>query len=195
MRSGRCGERARTDRRPADSEPFRRGVSGRGSARWSERIAKGGFHHSDLFVESWGGGTHVVLSTARWLPAPRNGSRSARSSVRAFACWCLTAVAMGRAPVVQGEDFLRDTDDIAELMGDAAHLVGHSYGGLGVLFAAARRPDATVSPARARGIHWASTIQPRGQDGEIGIERRHGHNRPEVIPPADDSATGSAANA
>ncbi|MCL4814864.1 MAG: alpha/beta hydrolase, partial [Vicinamibacteraceae bacterium] len=26
-----------------------------------------------------------------------------------------------------------------------AHLVGHSYGGLGVLFAAARRPDATLS--------------------------------------------------
>jgi pimeloyl-ACP methyl ester carboxylesterase len=30
-------------------------------------------------------------------------------------------------------------------MGDGAHLVGHSYGGLGVLFAAARRPDATLS--------------------------------------------------
>ena len=30
-------------------------------------------------------------------------------------------------------------------MGDGAHLVGHSYGGLAVLFAAARRPDATLS--------------------------------------------------
>lgn len=30
-------------------------------------------------------------------------------------------------------------------MGDGAHLVGHSYGGLGVLFAAARRPGATRS--------------------------------------------------
>jgi pimeloyl-ACP methyl ester carboxylesterase len=30
-------------------------------------------------------------------------------------------------------------------MGDGAHLVGHSYGGLGVLFAAARRPEATLS--------------------------------------------------
>jgi pimeloyl-ACP methyl ester carboxylesterase len=46
---------------------------------------------------------------------------------------------------VDGEDFLRDADDIAELMGDGAHLVGHSYGGLGVLFAAARRPEATLS--------------------------------------------------
>jgi pimeloyl-ACP methyl ester carboxylesterase len=30
-------------------------------------------------------------------------------------------------------------------MGDGAHLVGHSYGGLGVMLAAARRPDATRS--------------------------------------------------
>jgi pimeloyl-ACP methyl ester carboxylesterase len=51
----------------------------------------------------------------------------------------------GRSPVAQGEDFLADADDVAELMGDGAHLVGHSYGGLAVLFAAARRPDATLS--------------------------------------------------
>ena len=30
-------------------------------------------------------------------------------------------------------------------MGDGAHLVGHSYGGLGIMFAAAQRPDATIS--------------------------------------------------
>jgi pimeloyl-ACP methyl ester carboxylesterase len=51
----------------------------------------------------------------------------------------------GKSPAADGEDFLRDADDIVELMGDGAHLVGHSYGGLGVLFAAARRPDATLS--------------------------------------------------
>ena len=51
----------------------------------------------------------------------------------------------GRSPTTRGEDFLIDADDITELMGDGAHLVGHSYGGLGVLFAAARRPDATLS--------------------------------------------------
>jgi pimeloyl-ACP methyl ester carboxylesterase len=51
----------------------------------------------------------------------------------------------GQSPAAPGEDFLRDADDIAALMGDGAHLVGHSYGGLGVLFAAARRPDTTLS--------------------------------------------------
>ena len=39
----------------------------------------------------------------------------------------------------------RDSDDIVTLMGDGAHLVGHSYGGLGALCAAARRPAATLS--------------------------------------------------
>ena len=43
----------------------------------------------------------------------------------------------GRSPAAEREDFLRDADDIADLMGDGAHLVGHSYGGLGVLLAAA----------------------------------------------------------
>ena len=46
----------------------------------------------------------------------------------------------GQSPAAAGEDFLADTDDIAELMGDGAHLVGHSYGGLGAMFAAARGP-------------------------------------------------------
>lgn len=45
------------------------------------------------------------------------------------------------------EDFLRDADDIAELLGDGAHLVGHSYGGVGALLAAAKRPDAVLSLA------------------------------------------------
>ena len=53
----------------------------------------------------------------------------------------------GKSPAAEGEDFLRDSEDIAELMGDGAHLVGHSYGGLGVMFAAALRPEALLEPA------------------------------------------------
>ena len=37
----------------------------------------------------------------------------------------------GQSPAAKGEDFLRDADDIVTLMGDGAHLVGHSYGGSG----------------------------------------------------------------
>jgi pimeloyl-ACP methyl ester carboxylesterase len=51
----------------------------------------------------------------------------------------------GASPDVAGEDYLRDGEDVAELLGDAAHLVGHSYGGLAALVAAARRPEAVLS--------------------------------------------------
>ncbi|NBE92219.1 alpha/beta hydrolase [Nonomuraea sp. KC401] len=42
-------------------------------------------------------------------------------------------------------DYLADADDIAELLGDGAHLVAHSYGGVGAMIAAARRPEAVRS--------------------------------------------------
>ena len=44
-------------------------------------------------------------------------------------------------------DFERDADDVAGLLEDGAHLVGHSYGGVVSLLAAARRPKAVRSLA------------------------------------------------
>jgi len=44
-------------------------------------------------------------------------------------------------------DFERDADDVADLLGDGAHLVGRSYGGVASLLAAARRPEAVRSLA------------------------------------------------
>jgi pimeloyl-ACP methyl ester carboxylesterase len=99
----------------------------------------------ELFVDSWGDGTPVVLvhgalalGAEEWVaqrPLADEGFRLLVPDRRGY----------GRSPAAEGEDFLRDADDIADLMGDGAHLVGHSYGGLGVLFAAARRPEATLS--------------------------------------------------
>jgi pimeloyl-ACP methyl ester carboxylesterase len=48
-------------------------------------------------------------------------------------------------PATQGEDFMADAEDMAPLLGDGAHLVGHSYGGLVAMLAAAARPDAVHS--------------------------------------------------
>jgi pimeloyl-ACP methyl ester carboxylesterase len=42
-------------------------------------------------------------------------------------------------------DFEEDAQDIAALLGDGAHLVGHSYGAIGALYAAALRPQAVRS--------------------------------------------------
>jgi pimeloyl-ACP methyl ester carboxylesterase len=51
----------------------------------------------------------------------------------------------GRTPADGRPDFDRDADDVAGLLDVPAHLVGHSYGGVVCLLAAASRPDAVRS--------------------------------------------------
>lgn len=50
----------------------------------------------------------------------------------------------GASPDLPGPyrtDYAVDADDIVSLLGEGAHLVGHSYGGVAALLAAAARPD------------------------------------------------------
>lgn len=50
-----------------------------------------------------------------------------------------------QSPTVEGEDFLRDAADIAQLLAEqtsgGAHLVGDSYGAIAALYAANQRPE------------------------------------------------------
>ena len=98
---------------------------------------------SDLFVELWGTGTPVVLVHGSLATGAEEWDAQRPLADEGFRLLALDRRGNGQSPAADGDDFLRDADDIAELMADGAHLVGHSYGGLGVLFAAARRPDAT----------------------------------------------------
>ena len=100
---------------------------------------------SDLFVESWGAGTPAVLVHGSLAIGVEEWEAQRPLSDEGFRLLVLDRRGYGKSPAADGEDFLRDADDINDLMGDGAHLVGHSYGGLGVMFAAARRPDATRS--------------------------------------------------
>lgn len=50
----------------------------------------------------------------------------------------------GRSPPAR-PSFQLDAADVCRLLGDGAHLVGFSYGAIGALLAAARRPDAVRS--------------------------------------------------
>ena len=62
--------------------------------------------------------------------------------------WTLLVVdrrGFGESPPTEREDFEVDARDIAEALGDGAHLVAHSYGGVGALLAAAARPEAVLS--------------------------------------------------
>lgn len=102
---------------------------------------------SDLFVDTWGTGTPVVLvhgalatGTEEWQaqkPLAEEGYQLLVPDRRGY----------GNSPAAEGEDFLCDADDIAEIIDDGAHVVAHSYGGLGAMFAAAQRPEATRSLA------------------------------------------------
>jgi len=100
---------------------------------------------SNLFVDSWGAGTPVLLVHGSLAIGAEEWGAQRPLADEGFRLLVLDRRGYGRSSAADGEDFLRDGDDIADLMGDGAHLVGHSYGGLGVLCAAARRLDATLS--------------------------------------------------
>ena len=102
---------------------------------------------SGLFVDTWGNGTPVVLVHGSLATGVEEWQAQRPLADEGYRLLVLDRRGYGQSPVAEGEDFLRDGEDIAELMGDGAHLVGHSYGGVGVLFAAARRPEATLSVA------------------------------------------------
>jgi pimeloyl-ACP methyl ester carboxylesterase len=57
----------------------------------------------------------------------------------------------GQSPDLSGSDhtsdYEADAGDIVEVLGDGAHLVGHSYGGVAAMLAAIRRPDLVRSLA------------------------------------------------
>jgi pimeloyl-ACP methyl ester carboxylesterase len=100
---------------------------------------------SDLFVESWGTGPPVVLVHGSLATGAEEWEAQRPLADEGFRLLVPDRRGNGKSPAAEGDDFLRDAQDIAALMGDGAHLVGHSYGGLGVMFAAALRPDATRS--------------------------------------------------
>jgi pimeloyl-ACP methyl ester carboxylesterase len=98
-----------------------------------------------LYVETWGEGTPVVLVHGSLAVGDEEWATQRPLAEEGFALRVFDRRGYGRSVRAAGEDFLVDADDIVELMGTGAHVVGHSYGGLGAMYAAARRPDATRS--------------------------------------------------
>jgi pimeloyl-ACP methyl ester carboxylesterase len=80
---------------------------------------------SDIFVDSWGAGTPVVLVHGSLATGAEEWEAQRPLADEGFRLLVLDRRGYGRSPAVQGEDFLRDADDIADLMGNGAHLVGH----------------------------------------------------------------------
>jgi pimeloyl-ACP methyl ester carboxylesterase len=99
---------------------------------------------SGVHVTVWGDGEVAVLvhgsfgwGTETW--------REQRPLADSYKLLLLDRRGFGESPADGRVDFERDADDVAALLGDGAHLVGHSYGGVVSLVAAARRPEAVRS--------------------------------------------------
>jgi pimeloyl-ACP methyl ester carboxylesterase len=102
---------------------------------------------SGLSVDVHGDGDDVVLVHGSLATGSEEWGAQEPLAEEGFRLLVVDRRGYGDSPAADGEDFLRDAEDLAGLMDGGVHLVGHSYGGLGVMVAAARRPEATRSLA------------------------------------------------
>lgn len=98
-----------------------------------------------LHLERWGEGTPVVLVHGSLAFGAEEWAAQRPLADQGFELTVYNRRGYGHNDGADDEDFLADADDIDHLLGDGAHLVGHSYGGLGAMIAAARRPEAVLS--------------------------------------------------
>jgi pimeloyl-ACP methyl ester carboxylesterase len=99
---------------------------------------------SDLDVACHGEGPRVVLVHGSVVGAQLTWRRQLALADR----WTLVLPnrpGFADSPPLAHGDFQAEAPLIAELLGDGAHLVGHSYGAVIALYAAALRPDAVHS--------------------------------------------------
>lgn len=95
--------------------------------------------------EVWGTGERVVLVHGSFATGPTEWEGQRALADRGYQLVVPTRRAYLPDHAGEGEDFLAESQDVAALLGDGAHLVGHSYGGLSAMTAAASRPEAVRS--------------------------------------------------
>lgn len=135
---------------------------------------------NDLAVHEWGSGTPVVLVHGSLSPAAEEWPAQVPLADEGVHLIAPDRRGYGTSPAASGEDYLRDADDLAPLLGDGVHLdggnhgdgvhlVGHSYGGLSAMVAAARHPDLVRSLALLEPPAFAAT---RNQPAAAALEDR-----------------------
>jgi pimeloyl-ACP methyl ester carboxylesterase len=100
---------------------------------------------SGIHVSEWGRGERVVLVHGG---TPGGGADAFAAQRPLEQRWHLVLPdrpGHGQSPRRGREDFDRDADLLTPLLGEKAHLVGHSYGAIVALYMAARRPGAVGS--------------------------------------------------
>jgi pimeloyl-ACP methyl ester carboxylesterase len=164
---------------------------------------------ADLHIDQLGEGPRVLFVHG----SVSGGEATWKAQVALADRWTLLILdrrGFGESSSADGEDFEVDARDIAETLGEGAHLVAHSYGGVGALLAAASHPQAVqsltlVEPmAYSVALHHehvrrsveqvgayfaANSVAPREFLGGffqlMGVQAK----RPDPLPPALDTAT------
>lgn len=99
---------------------------------------------ADLEVERLGEGPPVLFVPGSVVAAPLTWRRQ-RALSRDWTLIFPNRPGFGESPPLPRNDFEAEAPLFAELLGDGAHLVGHSYGAVIALHAAALRPEAVRS--------------------------------------------------
>jgi pimeloyl-ACP methyl ester carboxylesterase len=99
---------------------------------------------ADLDVLVTGSGPRVVFVSGSIVDARRTWRHQLALADR-FTLVVPERPGFGTSPPLERPDFELEAPLIAELLEDGAHLVGHSYGAIVALLAAAQRPDAVHS--------------------------------------------------
>jgi pimeloyl-ACP methyl ester carboxylesterase len=124
---------------------------------------------ASLDVRRAGSGPLVVLVHGSVVGA----ERSWRHQLALAEHWTLCLAnrpGFGRSPALARGDFESEAPLIAELLGDGAHLVGHSYGAVIALYAAALRPHAV----RSLTVSEPGCLRVAAGDARVDAQIAHG---------------------
>jgi pimeloyl-ACP methyl ester carboxylesterase len=127
-----------------DASPLRAYLTGEMAIEAGERLSHATLRARDLEVTRLGSGPPVLLIHGSVVGA----SRTWRQQLTLAKHWALSVPnrpGFGESPSLPHGDFEAEAPLMAELIGDDAHIVGHSYGAVIALYAAALRPDAVRS--------------------------------------------------
>src|SRR5437016_1467228 len=107
-------------------------------------VSASGLTAADLDIDRLGSGPTVVLVHGSIVDARRTW-RKQYVLADEFSLVIPNRPGYAGSPALPRGDFDVEAPLIASLLGDGAHLVGHSYGGVLALLAAALRPEAVKS--------------------------------------------------
>jgi pimeloyl-ACP methyl ester carboxylesterase len=110
----------------------------------SQRARAGAVRAADLEVERLGEGPPVLFIHGD-IVGPESSWRKQRPLAERWRLIIPNRPGFGQSPPLERNDFEVEAPLFAELLGDGAHLVGHSYGAVIALLAAAERPETVRS--------------------------------------------------